>query len=788
MPVSRHADNVHNPTTPTNGSLPNQLRPYTHHGVELAVRSSHGVGDCPFCGKDNKFSVDITTGLWRCFVCGSGTSAGGGNALVFLRLLHERSLARTFGIQDASAGRDGGIGRPPYPARDRVSTNGVGPNSAIPPFVATVAADRRLLDPATISGWGVCQSAIDNTWLIPGYGPDGKLDQLYRRTWVEGKYLLLPTPGVWPEGKVHALHLPVGDFDRARSIINVCEGPWDGMAMWETVGSRPDCNIIAVPGCNVWRDEWTEMCRGKHVVLWYDSDHPLEEALRQGRTVRPGFDGMCRVAKRLSGVAASVKFIRWGSEGYDPDKPTGWDLRDHLGQADDLAGRKALLSELLGKIEDAPRDWFSSSQVLITSGSSQQAETLESMACQAWLECENAWTKAIRWRQDLSDALAVTLAACASTKQGGNQLFMDFVGSPGVAKTTILRGALVSHHCVHVENITKIMSGYKKPGEDSVDCSFLARSNNKTWITCEFDVVLSSPHYHDLMGKMRRIFDGETSATYGNSDEDRLYRALRTPWLRAGTWKMMHQDQSQLGDRFLRFIINDPAEKEKRDIIRSAIRSERSAILETSNGTTGSILDPETRLAYGLTGGYIDWLRANIEEKLPTIAMSPQAEDECIDLAELSADLRARPITDKRRGTNSEDASSFSFKELPARLARQNVRLALCLAVVQNKTSVDNEVMRIVSKVALDTSYGHSLDIVKWLSSANPKSPERSYHDCGGFTENALSLWTKMSQERMLAYLQFLEGVDVVKHVTVHGRTQWILTDRMYDLYRRVML
>lgn len=500
---------------------------------------------------------------------------------------------------------------------------------------------------------------------------------------------------------------------------------------------------------------------------------------------------MCRVAKRLSGVAASVRYVRWGREGYDESRPSGWDVRDHLSHPsqrlampDDVLARKFLLNDLVSKVEDAPRDWFSPSQVAIHAEGSSQPDSVEAAPCDTWAGCEAKWVEAMEWRRDLSDMLAVTLAVCASTKQGGNQLFVDFVGSPGVAKTTVLRGALVSRHCVHVENITKIMSGYKKPGEDSVDCSFLARANNKTWITCEFDTVLSSPQYAELMGKMRRIFDGETSATYGNSDEDRIYKALRTPWLRAGTWKMMYQDQSQLGDRFIRLLINDPLENEKRGIIRSAIRSERAAIMETSNGTTGSILDPKTREAYSLTGGYVDWLRANVEEKLPLVTMSEAAEDRCIDLADLSADMRARPTTDKRRGVNED---SYNSKELPTRLARQNVRLAICLAVVQNKTEVDSEILRLVGRVALDTAHGHSLNMAKWLCSPNPKAPGRTYQESGGFMDGVLSQWTGMSQERLTAYLMFLKEIGVLLPVLVHSRTAWILTDRVYELYLRVM-
>lgn|SRR3990167_3495869 len=278
------------------------LRPYTFHGVHLFSQGGHAVGDCPFCGRERKFSLDLGLGLWRCWVCAAGTVAGGGNGLIFTRLIHERAIL--------AAG------------------------NAI--AVARIAQDRRLLFPDTVVAWGICVDP-GGTWLIPGYGPDGKLDQVYRRermfsggmrkwTWV-----LKPTPGIWPEGKMHALHLPAGDFDPVRPNILVCEGPWDGMALWEVWDrSAGDTNIVAVPGCTTWRDEWTAMCRGKHVTLMYDSDHP--RPIVAGRVSRAGYDGMARVAKRLNGAAASVRYLKWGPEGYDSTKPSGWDIRDFLCQ------------------------------------------------------------------------------------------------------------------------------------------------------------------------------------------------------------------------------------------------------------------------------------------------------------------------------------------------------------------------------------------------------------------------------------------------------------------------
>ena len=776
MPVSSRPPGIQPASTPAEA----HLRPYAFHGVGLAVRGTHAVGDCPFCGREGKLAVAVADGLGRCLVCGTGGDRGGFNPLSFVRLLYERACPPA-AQGSPTPGRNGTGGPRAVPGLQDAA------GAALGAFLAAVAADRRLLSPATAAAWGVRPCPVDGrTWLVPGYGPDGRLDQVYRRTRVQDKgewvWRLLPTPGIWPEGKVHALHLPAGDHDPARPDILVCEGPWDGMAFWEASRAAPragSTNVIAVPGCNVWRDEWTEFCRGKNVTLMYDSDHPKEYT--PGHTSRAGYDGMRRVAKRLSGAAASVRYVSWGPEGFDPAKPSGWDVRDHLGG--DANGRPAALAELTSRVADAPREWFSATAA--PSASNHTAST-EALPCETWGACEAAWRDAMYWRQDLGDAVAVLLAICASTSQSGNQLFLDLIGSPGSAKTTLCQGLLASSNCIHVENMTKLMSGWKKPDDDTKDCSFLARANGKTWVTCEFDVLGSSPHYHELMGKIRRIFDGETTATYGNDDKDRVYTALRTPWIRAGTQKMMDRmadyDQSQLGDRFQRLIISDPNNTDRRSIARSALRSERAAVMDRVSGSTSSTVDAKTRLAHALTGGYVDWLRAHAEDALARVDVPEYVEDYCIDLAELSADMRARPSEDRRK------LETHNTKELPTRLARQNIRLALCLAVVLNKFSVDSEVLRIVRKVALDTAHGHSLNIAQWLCSPNQKAVGRTHQACGGLGEGALQTWTGLPPERLANYLGFLRKIDVLQlSRPAQGGNSWLLTERVRDLYTRVM-
>ena len=55
---------------------PNHLRPYVFHGLDLRHRDGdrNASGDCPWCGREGKFSVEVETGLWRCWVCAEGSS------------------------------------------------------------------------------------------------------------------------------------------------------------------------------------------------------------------------------------------------------------------------------------------------------------------------------------------------------------------------------------------------------------------------------------------------------------------------------------------------------------------------------------------------------------------------------------------------------------------------------------------------------------------------------------------------------------------------------------------
>ena len=273
--------------------VPEHLKPYLNHGLDLQWWSGdkEATCECPFCGR-SKFSVNCETGLWKCWICAEGTERGGGNARVFIRVLHEMSYAQPQDYSDLSA-------------------------------------NRKLLNGVALALWGCCRSIISGEWLVPGYGIDGSLNQLYRYSKAGERMILMPTTSLGQ------YIFGMDQFDPSKSTIDLCEGYWDGVAWWERLAQTKstdeglqltgnieasllaDRNVLAVPGCSIFREDWTPLFAGKTVNLLYDNDHPGTHP-KTGQPTPPGaLTNMQRVAGILSGSKeppAEIHFLKWGQD------------------------------------------------------------------------------------------------------------------------------------------------------------------------------------------------------------------------------------------------------------------------------------------------------------------------------------------------------------------------------------------------------------------------------------------------------------------------------------------
>lgn len=438
------------------------------------------------------------------------------------------------------------------------------------------------------------------------------------------------------------------------------------------------------------------------------------------------------------------------------------------------------LEQLLARVLPVPSEWTGVAAKQ-ADGKARGPIELSSLTCQSWDELVLVWRKALQWRQELEDVLAVMLAVAISTDQAGeNQLFLQVLGPAGSAKSRFCDAMLVSHKCMALEHLTGFFSGWKGKGEGE-DYSFIARCNKKTLITSEGDVIKSSPKVLELMSQQRRIFDGVAGASYKNNMEDRRYTGLRTPWIMAGTPALLNMDQSKLGDRFLRIFITVPDEDQMGLILRRVAFSSMNSVLQPADGRPDGVLDEKMTLAYRMTGGYVDWLRNNATELLSSVQLEREAIYEKIEnMARFVAYMRARPETIRPY----EDKELNTSKEQPTRLIGQFGRLAICLAAVRGDFSNSDSVLRIVKKVALDTARGRPFTICRHLYGAG---------ELGLQLKTIVSL-TGDSERRDMDLIRFMARPEIglVEAFTANrdfmkSTVQYRLSDRAKQLYRRVV-
>jgi hypothetical protein len=298
--------------------VPKAIKPYLFHGVSVNWKHPsegstglYAMGDCPFCGRENKFKVEVESGIYGCFKC----EVQPGNISTFLKWLHEKSVERTTEYHKLSV--------------DRGLINGVG-----------------------LVQWGVCKSIMTGDWVIPAFNSQGTLNQLYKYVWVKSEKRMVTMPTPLGHHGVHGVNL----YRPENMIVFVCEGWSDGVALYEMLlqmkqdeeghfhlTGNPDkalindANVIAVPTASSPSSEsfvrYLPLFSGRVVNLMFDSDHPRINEKTGEQVDGAGIHHMRRVARLLHGAHSppeAINFLNWGEFGCDKTRKSGWDVRDHI--------------------------------------------------------------------------------------------------------------------------------------------------------------------------------------------------------------------------------------------------------------------------------------------------------------------------------------------------------------------------------------------------------------------------------------------------------------------------
>jgi hypothetical protein len=680
----------------------------------------------------------------------------GGNVLSFLKCLWQRSYERTNGHTKA------------------------------------LAEERKLLWPDTLTQWGVARSIINGNWLLPAYDVNGKFCQLYKL--VKGKSGRMELHAT--SGLGHGLFAPM-TWDRKATSIHLTEGPWDGMALWEVLKSAKETEdglaetgsesssllagsaVLAIPGCGSVGTpfaKWAPLFAGKRVILCFDSDHPRQY---NGQDVPPaGFDASKRAVRILSAAEkkpSRVEWLEWGVFGYDPSLKSGFDVRDLLSQGETLPERIKLLGEeLLPKIKPIPSEWLSTSSSPASRPGSVQIEPLR---CESWAELKNCWRKAMEWSEGLEKALAAMLATVLSTRLSDDPLWIKVMSPASTGKSTLCEALAVATDWVFpLSKMTGMHSGWKTDKKGEEDHGLVPLIQNKTLVIKDGDTLLTSADPSKVFGELRDLYDGAARVHYLHGIS-RRYDNIKLGIIICGTDSLRKIDSSELGERFLDVVMMEKIDEDsERNIgLRTFWRVVRNA---TENGDESSIAltrSKEMVLAMQMTAGYVNFLREQDVQILHGVAVDEEIAERCNDLGKFVSCLRARP---------SRHQEEHSSRELSSRLVGQIGKLAICLAGVYQRKSVDEPVMAQVRQIAFDTARGTTLDMVRWLFKQGTQGNHRS----------GIATVTNQTHDRTTKLLRFLRAIGVTEYYhkggtagVVEGQEMWRLTESMRGLFGRVM-
>jgi hypothetical protein len=677
---------------------PDPVRPFRDHGVVLRWRApdrGQAVGDCPFCGADGKFSVGLEDrgklfkGGWGCFPCGRK-----GNVLDFVRAWHEHC---------AGVAKDDDY--------------------------AALAADRRLMSGDTLRAWGVVRGALTGDWLVPAFDARGALTQLHYYR----KGVLYGTSGL----KLGLFGANL--YDPSKPDLHVCEGSWDGMALWEVLGCakptaggsltltgsgngslRATANVVAVPGANNWQDGWNPVAAGKVTSLLFDDDHPRTDAKTGKASDGAGLAGMRRTAELLAKAGerpASLAYLAWGDEPapsglggtWSDSLASGFDVRDALTASRDRAGgpREEPRHAALPRRPD-PR--VVGARARGAAARAKGTPELECLPCDSWASLVNDWRKAMHWMEGLDLGLSVMLATALSTETIGEQLWFKVTGPPSCGKSILCEAMSVARKYVYPKDtFTGLTSGYQADKDGSQNMSLVAKIKNMTLIVNDADTIRTLANLPQVASQLRTFFSRNLRSQYGNkmsADHEGINCTIifagteastgptRPTWA-SGSWTSWWWTTCRR-----RPSARSPSAASTR-------RWPTWTCCRTGRWTRRD--SPEMVRAKRRTGGFVEYLRENVR--------SADGRGGRAGRRGRGADRRVRGV----RQLHAESAVQDVPGEGPARAVRSawpssSRRLSKCLAAVLGHDGIGHpDVVRRVRRVALDTARGRTLNLVRAL-------------------------------------------------------------------------
>jgi DNA polymerase III delta prime subunit len=741
---------------------PPRLRPYIFHGVQLQFHQgdSGAKGYCPFCHDSNLYVYMHKDG-WTCNSC-----LESGNVYSFLKALYryskdlwkkvDKDLYNYYNIKDIAKS-------------DKLAK-------------WMVAKGYTLED---VDRWGIVPSITTFDPIIPFYNEKDSLSNIAKFVAVGDKWIPYGTP----QCKSHPFRLP---GPRTADANWVVEGYSDTINAERFVRQEKlSVDVIGIWGCNGFDESLiTNYLTGKPTTFILDNDYP--KRLDNGKINYKAKSGIEQLSKLVLSMKPEpdVSYVWWGSNGtyHDPALPDGYDFSDML---DKLPARLVpqRIKEMTrrprraanpAKVAAAKRDSKTAVANKNTKSSKPPVAPVKPVTCTSFRTLCKAFKDRMHFSQQLEDTLAVMLSSVVSTPLDGEQLWFRIIGPPGSGKTTLAECLSAAREYVYPLSLqTGFHSGHQDLTDKEKDFSLLAQMNNKTTIIKDADTLLKSASLERILSEMRDFYDGVSRATYRNGVSNH-YEDLRITFLLCGTDALRTLNRSDVGERFLDCEIfgDDDAQPYIRRALDNTFNVVNHSLVKGMDDADEFLGAKDKLLLKGLTVGFVNHLRTNMARRQPP-RVSEDAKQALMGMAEFIAIVRAKT----RRDKDTEEFTK-SRVEVPTRLVSQLAKQAISSAIVHERSSLDEDILRISRKIAFDTVASVELDVIKILHD----------HDQGnGLSCRTIASYMGLSERATvlrLDQLRYFKAVNKVQRMNNSGQRgrdvhHWMLSQRLKEVYAR---
>ena len=542
-------------------------------------------------------------------------------------------------------------------------------------------------------GWAF--DAANNRWLVPyfTYDPEkgewsdflNNLGYFYPYSTSKDRFTIKKS-GALP------LYLYNGGYHDVpcSTTTVICEGEWDTLAY---MALNPDSNelILGKAGAGFNKSYMKTLSKTERVILLLDNDPA----------------GRAQTASAMEIIAESVPSI-FGIDWDLVDWPT-----DYTGKKKDIRDLyQAVGMQSYSKIERALVKSDNTTTVPVNKTAPQGALYQTNLADFKQVESFDnylATAKSFLYMTDeTAMAMAATIGITNSIVIPGEPLWAFLIGPPASGKTTFIDSFGGNNE--RFDNLSKIsakalVSGWRD--DDGSEPSYLAKLKDKTLFVKDFTVTLtdSADSQKEVFGLLTDIFDGYVKIPYGNNQVREFYDLYFN--MVAGVTDVVHaHSAASIGERFLRIDFLG------RNYVARQFASAALANFGQSKGQKEALTKN--------TLGFVNYLKA-----MPFPMEIPgEYHEPLIDLAEFIATIRTKVESDRMEGIKYRPRT-----ELPSRLSLQLAKLLVSTRIVYNQDPNKEEstvnasriAFDVVKKVAFDTCYGFSLDLVKAIH-ANPNA------------------------------------------------------------------